>query len=129
MAKMFYSAVEAAKKLGKKEDDLKALVRAGKLREFRDADTFNYKVDDVDALAAASGDAAGSGAGASASGEIILEPAEDSGVELAGSGGDVLSLEETEVEDVLGKVEEPSVIKANIKEFDAFLEKKKVYAV
>ena len=32
-------------------------------------------------------------------------------------------------EAVLGKVEEPSVIKANIKEFDAFLEKKKVYAV
>lgn len=50
MAKMFYSAKEAAEKLGKTETELKDLVRSGKLREFRDAGTINYKVGDVDSL-------------------------------------------------------------------------------
>ena len=50
MAKAFYSAKEAAEKLGRNENDLKDLVRAGKLREFRDAGTVNYKVSDVDAM-------------------------------------------------------------------------------
>ena len=93
MAKMFYSAKEASERLGKSADELKALVREGKLREFRDADRVNYKVSDVEAIA---------GPGASASGEIVLEPAEDSGIELAPSGSDVLSLEEVESSDAAG---------------------------
>ena len=93
MAKMFYSAQEAAQKLGKTEEELKGLVRQGKLREFRDAGNVNYKVDDIEALA---GPEAGE---ASASGEIVLEPADDSGVELAASGSDVLSLEEVDAPD------------------------------
>jgi hypothetical protein len=143
MAKMFYSAKEAAEKLGKTETDLKDLVRAGKLREFRDAGTINYKVGDVDILAKNGGAApasgkpaatkssasgkpavgksavgksavgksgvgkspAGSKAGSSAlgsashSGEILLEPADDSGIELAPSGSDVMSLEGVDAED------------------------------
>ncbi len=99
MAKMFYTAAEAAQKLGKTEDDLKGLVRQGKLREFRDAGTINYKVDDVDGIAGESGEGAGSVASASASGEIVLEPVEDSGIDLSSSGSDVLSLDEADVED------------------------------
>lgn len=107
MAKMFYSAEEAAERLGKSEEDLKELVRAGKLREFRDAGKIKYKLDDVDGLASGSGasDSGGSGSGAreatsgSASGEIVLEPVEESGIELAASGSDILSLEEVDASD------------------------------
>lgn len=92
MAKMFYTATEAAEKLGKTEADLKDLVRSGELREFRDGDNVNYKVDEVDGLAPSK--SGSSITAASASGEIILEPAEDSGIDLGGSGSDILSLEE-----------------------------------
>lgn len=92
MAKMFYTATEAAEKLGKTESDLKGMVRSGELREFRDGDNVNYKVEEVDGLAPSKSDS--SMASASASGEIILEPAEDSGIDLGGSGSDILSLEE-----------------------------------
>ncbi len=93
MAKMFYSAKEAAEKLGKTEDELKAMVRAGSLREFRDAGNVNYKVDDIDALVDPGA------AGAAASGEIVLEAADDSGLELAPAGSDILSLEEADAAD------------------------------
>ena len=92
MAKSFYTAQEAAERLGKTEEDLKDLVRSGALREFRDGPTTNYKVEDVDALAAESS-AVDTGSG-SASGEVVLEPAEDSSIELTPSGSDILSLEE-----------------------------------
>ncbi len=127
MAKMFYSAKEAAEKLGRSESDLKDLVRAGKLREFRDAGTVNYKVGDVDALGksppaatkatppaaksgiapARSGVAKSPGASkagssissASQSGEILLEPAEESGISLVPSGSDIMSLEAVDADD------------------------------
>lgn len=51
MAKMYYSLEEALGKLGLSEEKLKALVREGKLREFRDAGKLNYRVDEVDRLA------------------------------------------------------------------------------
>lgn len=92
MAKMFYTAEEAAKRLGKTEDDLRAMVREGTLREFRDAGKVNYKVEDVEELARAGGASSGS-----TGGEIILEPADDSGIQLSqGGGSDVLSLEEVD---------------------------------
>ncbi len=50
MAKMFYNLEEALKKLGIDEAALKAAVRAGKLREFRDAGKANYKADEIDKL-------------------------------------------------------------------------------
>jgi hypothetical protein len=111
MAKMFYTAKEAAERLGRSEDDVKALAREGKLREFRDAGSVNYKVGDVDALAAAKSappkpsapkpapkpmPAAVSG---SQSGEIVLEPVDDSSVALAPSSSDVVSLEGVDAED------------------------------
>ncbi len=103
MAKMFYTAEEAADRLGGSEAELKKLVREGKLREFRDAGSFNYKVGDVDALAGPalldSGDSGFDDASASASGDILLEPIEDSGIELAAGGSDVIMLEEGDPED------------------------------
>ncbi len=97
MAKMFYSGEEAATQLGTDESGLKDLVRAGKLREFRDGGSVSYKVSDVDGLAPAMAleTAQTADASASASGDIILEAVEDSGVELSPSMSDVISLEDT----------------------------------
>lgn len=69
--KPFYSLDEVCLKLGKKPDDVKALVRDGTLREFRDAGKVFFKAEDIDKLAAARAAASGSG-----SGEILLEPAD-----------------------------------------------------
>lgn len=55
MAKQFYSINEAAKALNCSEEQLKAMVREGKLREYRDAGKVNYRVDDVNRLAAKEG--------------------------------------------------------------------------
>jgi hypothetical protein len=77
MAKMYYSLEEAMTKLGCTEEQIRGLVRSGQLREFRDAGKVNYRVDDVDALAAKTGD------------NIRLE---DSGeLSLDDSGGDLAS--------------------------------------
>ncbi len=46
----FYSLSETAEKLGKSEDELKELVRDGKLREFRDRGQLFFKTDEVDRL-------------------------------------------------------------------------------
>ncbi|MBU0717797.1 MAG: helix-turn-helix domain-containing protein [Planctomycetes bacterium] len=97
MAKSFYTAQEAAEMLGKTERELNQMAREGLLREFRDGGKVNYKVEDIDELA-------GTGAlidtgSASGSAEIILEAAEDSGIELSPSGSDVLSLEEVDAGD------------------------------
>lgn len=104
MAKMFYNAKEAAAKLGRSEEQLKELVREGKLREFRDAGSINYKVADVDGVAAkasskTSAKPSPTAASGSQSGEIVLEPVEDSGVELSPGGSDVVSLEGVDAED------------------------------
>ena len=52
MAKMFYSSDEVQEKLGKSEAEVKSLVEAGQLREFRDGAKIMFKVTDVDALCA-----------------------------------------------------------------------------
>lgn len=52
MAKMFYTLEEAIAKLGCDDAAIRQAAREGKLREFRDAGKVNYKVDDVDKLAA-----------------------------------------------------------------------------
>lgn len=51
MAKMFYNLQEAVAKLGCDEATLKEAVRKGDLREFRDGNTSNYKVEEIDRLA------------------------------------------------------------------------------
>ncbi len=50
MAGMFYSLQEAAAKLNKTEQEVKDLVREGRLREFRDGPNLLFKVDEVESL-------------------------------------------------------------------------------
>jgi len=50
MAGMFYSLEEAVEKLNATEEQVKELVRKGKLREFRDGSNVLFKVDEVKAL-------------------------------------------------------------------------------
>lgn len=96
MAKSFYSLSEAASKLNLSEEQIKDLVRAGKLREFRDAGAVNFKTDEVDGLAAASAPEGG----ASSTGELILEAADDSAINLAHpSDSDALTLGEVDLDD------------------------------
>ncbi len=52
MAGMFYSLKEAAKRLGRTEDQVKQLAKDGKLREFRDGSNLLFKMDEVHALVA-----------------------------------------------------------------------------
>jgi len=47
---MFYSLQEAAEKLNKTEEELKQIVKEGKLREFRDGPNLLFKVEEVEAL-------------------------------------------------------------------------------
>ena len=50
MAKIFYTIEEACARLGKSEADILALIKSGKLREFRDQDQLKLKVEDVTSL-------------------------------------------------------------------------------
>lgn len=54
MAKLFYTLDEAAAKLNKSQDEVKALVSSGQLQEFRDRDKLMFKVDQVNLLASGS---------------------------------------------------------------------------
>jgi len=71
-------------------------------------------VQDVDKLVGTVGPPAD--AGASASGDLILEPVEDSGIELSASGSDIISLDDSGVGDTasgttaIGKAKEDSVV-------------------
>lgn len=86
MAKMYYNPEETLAKLGCSEDQLKAMVRNGKLREFRDAGKLNYRVEEVDKLVQGQQNlSAASGSGELSledSGEIALMP-DDSGSGVA----------------------------------------------
>ena len=50
MAGMFFSIQEVAAKLGKSEDEIRQIVKSGRLREFRDGPNLLFKVDEVNAL-------------------------------------------------------------------------------
>ncbi len=50
MAGMFYSLQEVAEKLNKTEEEVKEMVKEGKLREFRDGPNLLFKVDEVEVL-------------------------------------------------------------------------------
>lgn len=83
MAKLYYTLDETTVKLGCSVDQVRGLVKAGKLREFRDAGKVSYRVDEVDNLAAGAGDNVqledtGPELSIEDSGEIALAP-EDSG--------------------------------------------------
>lgn len=51
MAKLFYSLEEAAQRLGKTHDEVKAMASSGQLQEFRDRDRLVFKREQVDLLA------------------------------------------------------------------------------
>ena len=99
-SKPFYSIEEVCEKLGKTEDEVKGLVRAGDLREFRDAGKVFFKSDDIDKFA-------GGGSASPADDDILLEPSREDTVpsfdELPGlsdsSGGtSIIGLEPLEGE-------------------------------
>jgi hypothetical protein len=69
MAKAFYSMEEVCELLSKSADEVKALVRDGSLREFRDAGKIFFKAEDVNKLTG------GELSTSEDSGEITLEPA------------------------------------------------------
>lgn len=50
MAGMFYSLKEVAEKLSKTEEEVKEIVKSGRLREFRDGPNLLFKVDEVETL-------------------------------------------------------------------------------
>ena len=50
MSGMFFSLKETAQKLGRSEDEVKQLVKDGRLREFRDGANLLFKIDEVNAL-------------------------------------------------------------------------------
>ncbi len=100
MAKQFYDAQEAQDKLGISEEELKRLVRDGQLREFRDGSNVRYKIEEVDGLASNLGTLSGSLSGTS--GELVLEPADETSMGLTGS--DMLTLDEAERSDADGTV-------------------------
>ena len=51
MADMFYSLQEACSKLGKTEEEVKALVASGQLEEIRDGEDLKFAADGIDVLA------------------------------------------------------------------------------
>jgi hypothetical protein len=50
MAGMFFSIKEVSEKLGKSEDEVRQIVKSGRLREFRDGPNLLFKVDEVNSL-------------------------------------------------------------------------------
>lgn len=126
-SKPFYSIEEVCEKLGKTADDVKALVRAGELREFRDGGKVYFKSDDIKRLAG-SGDS-GELLSLEDSGEIELEPAQDSGdddglpsIGEAGGGTSIIGLEplgDDSADEASSKKKEDTVItKSGIGVFD-----------
>lgn len=83
MAKMFYTIEEVAAKLGKSQDEIKAMAKSGQIQEFRDRDKIMFKVDQIDLLAG----------GDDESGDVHLEledtSAGGSAIGLTGSGLDL----------------------------------------
>ncbi len=104
MAGMFYSLQEVAEKLEKTEEEVKEIVKQGKLREFRDGPNLLFKVDEVEALLSDTSfrvgaqEASGEETGEieSEGEEISLAPEPGEAVE-APEAGDVMTGDETTV--------------------------------
>jgi len=93
MAGMFYSIREVTEKLNKTEDEVKELVKQGRLREFRDGQNVLFKIDEVEVLLA---DTSFMGAKPAAEAEAVEEPT----VEPAAEGGEEITLAPEEPEEV-----------------------------
>lgn len=104
MAGMFYSLQEVAAKLNKTEEEVKEIIKQGRLREFRDGPNLLFKVNEVEALMSDTGIAAlrktpDKAEQATGEDEISLAPEPSDGSEpagadttaTAGEGIDVLS--------------------------------------
>jgi len=82
MAGMFYSMKEVVDKLGMGEDEVRKLVKAGRLREFRDGSTLLFKLDEVESLMSDTGVMAAKAAAAAKPAEPE-KPAEEEEISLA----------------------------------------------
>jgi hypothetical protein len=109
MAGMFYSLQEVAAKLNKTEEEVKEIIRQGRLREFRDGPNLLFKVDEVEALMsdtsiAASRKASAKAKQATEEEEISLapEPGEGPAEESEPSGADTTATAGKGI-DVLGE--------------------------
>lgn len=112
MAKPFYSMDEVCRMLGRDQDAVKALVREGKLREFRDAGKIFFKADDVDKMAGKSV------AAKEDTGEIRLDSGDDELPSLAdvsgtGTGTSMIGLAPVDEDDTTKKKKEGTVISAS----------------
>jgi hypothetical protein len=80
--KMFYTAEEAAQKLGKSVNDVLEMAKRGEIQEFRDRDKVMFKTEQINLLAGDDGDAGGGI-------PLALEDSrlDDSAIDLADSTG------------------------------------------
>jgi len=136
MAGMFYSLKEAAKRLGKTEDQVKQLVKENKLREFRDGSNLLFKIEEVNVLLAegieasagdlefqelpaeepaeALGDTAAAALGESVEDDIFkLDEEGTPALEAAGEGDEAADL------DLIPELEEPPAAEAEAKAQEA----------
>ena len=98
MAGMFYSLKEVAERLNKTEDEVRAIVKQGRLREFRDGPNLLFKVDEVEALMSDSSimqakESSGAPIQTAGEDEILLAPETETSEPSA--GGDNLTDEDT----------------------------------
>lgn len=98
---MFYSLSEVAERLKKTEDEIKEIVKQGRLREFRDGPNLLFKIDEVEALLSDTSIMGAAKKKKADEEDIILAPDEEGKLagedtSLQGEGIDVL--EETESE-------------------------------
>lgn len=113
--KRLYSMEEVCGKLGKTADQVRSLVREGKLHEVRDAGKSFFKAEDIDKLTG------GGPAGRSGSGEIMLEPADDELPSIAdsGEGTSIIGLAAVEEEPKAKAKEDTAITKSGVGVFDA----------
>lgn len=100
MAGMFYSLKEVAERLNKTEDEVRAIVKQGRLREFRDGPNLLFKVDEVESLMSDSSimlakESSGAPIQTASEDEILLAPETETPEPPA--GGDNLTDEDTMV--------------------------------
>jgi hypothetical protein len=112
MAGMFYSLQEVVSKLNKTEEEIKEIIKQGRLREFRDGPNLLFKVDEVEALMSDTSMAASQGTSAKVEqvteeDEISLAPesSESPAEESESAGADTTAMTGEGIE-VLGETDD-----------------------